>query len=144
LTGGLSLGRQSGNLMAVSKAKRKAVLEKSHGRCTYCHIPLTEESLTVDHIKPKSSFSGGGYADDIANLCACCKTCNAAKAAMSVKEFKTFVNTRNNELLKLEAERRRAIAQAEHLSSEIESKKFNYIHHLRNTAPLLINTEEHQ
>lgn len=124
--------------MAISKAKRQAVLEKSQGRCAYCHSPLTSETLTVDHIKPKSSFASEGEADSIDNLCACCKTCNTAKAAMSVKEFKTFVHRRNNELQKLEADRRRAIAQAEHLSQEIESKKFDYIHHLRKVAPLNI------
>lgn len=122
--------------MAISKAKRQAVLEKSQGRCTYCNMPLTLETLTVDHIKPKSAFASEGEADSIDNLCACCKTCNTAKAAMSVKKFKAFVNSRNNELLKLEADRRRALAQAEHLSQEIEGKKFDYIHHLRKTAPL--------
>ena len=124
--------------MAISKAKRQAVLENSHGRCAYCNTPLTLETLTVDHIKPKSAFASEGDADILDNLCACCKICNTAKAAMSVKKFKTFVNSRNNELLKLEAERRRAIALAEHLSQEIESKKFDYIHHLRKTAPLNI------
>ena len=124
--------------MTISKAKRQAVFEKSKGRCEYCHVPLTLNNLTVDHIKPKSSFSSEGEADSIENLCACCKTCNTAKAAMSVKEFRTFVNSRNNELLKLEADRRKAIARAEHLSMEIESKKFDYIHHLRTTVPLII------
>lgn len=124
--------------MTISKAKRQAVLEKSQGRCAYCRAPLTLETLTVDHIKPKSSFSGEGEADSIENLCACCKTCNTAKAAMSVKEFRTFVNSRNNELLKLEADRRKAIARAEHLSKEIESRKFDYIHHLRTNVALII------
>lgn len=129
--------------MAISKAKRQAVLEKSQGRCAYCHAPLTLKTLTMDHIKPKSSFVSEGEADCIDNLCASCKTCNTAKAAMSLKKFKSFVNSRNNELLKLEADRRRAIAQAERLSQEIEGKKFDYIHHLRKTAPLnIINAKD--
>ena len=128
----------SGWLARNAKAKRQAVLENSQGRCAYCRAPLTLETLTVDHIKPKSSFSGEGEADSIENLCACCKTCNTAKAAMSVKEFRTFVNSRNNELLKLEADRRKAIARAEHLSKEIESRKFEYIHHLRTNVALII------
>lgn len=57
---------------------------------------------------------------------------------MSVKEFRTFVNSRNNELLKLEADRRKVIARAEHLSKEIEGKKFDYIHHLRKKVPFII------
>ena len=124
--------------MAISKAKRQAVLEKSQGRCAYCHTPLTLKTLTVDHIRPKSSFASAGEADNIDNLCACCKTCNTVKANMPVKKFKTFVNSRNNELLKLEADWRRTIAQAKHLSLEIAGKRFEYIHHLRKTAPFNI------
>lgn len=120
--------------MAISKAKRQAVLEKSQGRCAYCHTPLTLKTLTVDHIRPKSSFASAGEADNIDNLCACCKTCNTIKADMPVKKFKTFVNTRSNELLKLDSELRKAIALTEQLSQKIESKKFNYIHYLRKTV----------
>jgi len=117
--------------MAISEAKKKRVWEKFDHCCRYCHQPLTLETMTVDHIIPQSAFKKAGDADDEDNLCAACKTCNTAKAAMSVKEFRKWVNTRNNELLKLESDRRAAIARAEELSKQIEGKRFDYIHHLR-------------
>ena len=46
----------SGWLARNDKAKRQSVFEKSQGRCAYCHTPLTLETLTVDHIKPKKLF----------------------------------------------------------------------------------------
>ena len=119
--------------MAISEAKKKRVWERSDHRCKYCHQPLKIETMTIDHLIPRSAFKDTCLADDEDNLCVACKTCNTAKAAMSVKEFRTWVNTRNNELLKLEAERRSAVARAEELSKQIEGKHFAYIHHLRTT-----------
>ena len=117
--------------MAISKAKRKTIYEASSGRCFYCGCALDMEEMTLDHIHASSVCSEDEYADDIANLVCSCKVCNNAKAAMSVKEFKKFVNTRNAELLKLEAERRKVLAKAGELTIEIESRRFAYIHHLR-------------
>lgn len=117
--------------MAISEEKRKRVWDRSDHCCRYCHQPMKYESMTVDHIIPKSAFKDKGNADDEENLCAACKPCNAAKAAMSVKEFRKWVNTRNAELLKLESDRRAAVARAEELSKQIEGRRFNYIHHLR-------------
>lgn len=119
----------------ISEEKRKRVWEKSDHCCAYCHQPLKYENATIDHIIPQKAFKDDSdkFANDEENLCIACKVCNTAKAAMSRKEFTTWVNTRNNELLKLEAERRKAIAQAEHLSQQIESKRFAYIHHRRKT-----------
>lgn len=87
--------------------------------------------MTIDHIVPQSAFKGTGNTDDEGNLCVACKTCNTAKAAMSVKEFRKWVNSRNSELLKLESERKAAISRVEELSKVIDSKRFSYIHHLR-------------
>ena len=71
------------------------------------------------------------------NLCVCCKTCNAAKAAMTVKEFKKWINRKNGEVLKLEADQRKLIHQAEQLTSRIESKEFEYIRFLRKSIASL-------
>lgn len=126
--------------MAITENKRKRIWEMSDKHCTYCHTPLTYETMTVDHIIPQSAFvdKDGEYADDESNLCVACKTCNCAKAAMSRKAFKTFINTRNSELQKLEAERRSAIRQAEHLSQQIDSKRFDYIHYIRSVVTISI------
>lgn len=121
--------------MAISEAKKKRVWENSGKRCTYCNHPLTYESMTLDHIVPLSAFKDDlksqGHADDEDNLCVACSTCNSAKAAMSVKEFRKFVNTRNAELLKLEADYRKLLAQAEQLRIEMFGKRFDFIHYLR-------------
>jgi 5-methylcytosine-specific restriction endonuclease McrA len=49
-----------------------------HGwRCFYCHIPLTDETLTKDHRKPLSR----GGSNWVANLVPACKPCNSQKWA---------------------------------------------------------------
>lgn len=86
--------------------------------------------MTIDHVQPKSTFTGEDVDND-ENLCAACRICNAAKAAMSTKEFRTFVNTRNNELLKLESDRRHLLRQAEAIQERMESARYNIVHHMR-------------
>lgn len=117
--------------MSISETKKKQIWDASGHRCSYCRAPLTFKAATIDHITPKSAFKQAGEADKEENLCIACKTCNTAKAAMSVKEFRKWVNIRHGELLKLEAEQRSAIARAKELSKEIKGKKFTFIHHLR-------------
>lgn len=120
--------------MAISITKKKRIWDASDHRCSYCHQPLTFENMTMDHIVSQSAVKSPKKANADSNLCVACKTCNSAKAAMSIKEFRTFVNRRNNELLKLEADRRAAIARVSELDKEIESRKFAFIHYLRNQA----------
>jgi len=117
--------------MAISEAKKKRVWENSDRCCRYCHAPLTYKTMTIDHIVPQSSFKKHEDADVEENLCVACALCNSRKGSMSVKEFRKWINIRNNELLKLEAMRRSAIAQTEALSKQIEGRHFAYIHHLR-------------
>lgn len=115
--------------MTLSSAKKKRIWEASDHRCTYCRMPLTYDSMTIDHITPIAKMKIDANAES--NLCVACKTCNTAKAAMSLKDFSKWVHKRNNELLMLESARRTAIARAEELSKMIEAKKYAYIHHLR-------------
>lgn len=117
--------------MCISETKKKRIWDASGHRCSYCHAHLTFKEATIDHITPKSTFKQASEADKEENLCVACKACNTAKAAMSVKEFRKWVNIRHGELLKLEADRRAAITRAEELSKEIEGKRFTFIHHLR-------------
>lgn len=118
--------------MSISTAKKKRIWDASDHRCSYCHQPLTFATMTLDHIVPKSAAKNSEEADAESNLCIACKTCNTAKAAMSTKEFRTFVNRRNSELLKLESDRRAAIARVFELDKQIDSRRFVFIHHLRN------------
>ena len=56
---------------------------------------------------------------------------------MTVKEFKKWINRKNGEVLKLEADQRKLIHQAEQLTSRIESKEFEYIRFLRKSIASL-------
>ena len=117
--------------MCITKAKRLRVWEKSNKRCTYCRRQLTSSEFTIDHIIPRASFPTKSDADAEDNLCVCCRKCNSAKRNLSVKLFRSEVNRKNAELQKLEAERRRAIAQAYELTKQIEGEHFTYVHYLR-------------
>lgn len=117
--------------MAITKAKRQRVWERSNKRCAYCKRPLTSSEFTIDHVKPRASFSSKSDADADDNLCVCCRKCNSAKRDLSVKQFKSDINGKNAKLLKLEAERRRAIAQVDELTKQIEGEHFAYVHYLR-------------
>ena len=62
----------------VSAAKRKEVLERDDYMCVYCSADLQTEPLAIDHKVPVSA----GGTNDVDNLQATCRTCNARK-----KEF---------------------------------------------------------
>lgn len=55
-----------------------AVEELDRGRCAYCRTAetISGSRLSIDHIEPRSL----GGADEIANLCQCCRACNEFKA----------------------------------------------------------------
>ena len=57
-------------------------------KCEYCHLPLTSTTRTIDHLLPLSR--GGVNAQT--NLVLCCKTCNNAKADLTLAEFVVFVS----------------------------------------------------
>ena len=58
---------------------RKNVLKRDGNKCQYCG---SKESLTLDHVIPKSR--GGGDSWD--NLITCCATCNVKKGNKTPKE----------------------------------------------------------
>lgn len=63
-----------------SEAKRmfkEAIIERDGGRCRYCG---SNESLTLDHIKPRCR--GGQYT--ASNLVTACRSCNQDKASHEV------------------------------------------------------------
>lgn len=55
--------------------KRRQVLDRDNWQCVYCHKTLDGTDATVDHIKAKAR----GGTDDLSNLVACCRSCNASK-----------------------------------------------------------------
>ena len=129
--------------------KREEVYLNAGGRCEMCGRPLALDEMTLDHTKAQASFGKGEVRNDIENLACFCRECNAAKADMTPKEFRKFVNVRKAELSKLEAEKRklerslraltqeyeakarRINAKATELQKEIDSSRFRYVRYLR-------------
>lgn len=72
---------------------RRRVLEAGGNRCHYCgcELPAPGRHAQVDHRKP--ARRGGG--DEEANLAPACGSCNAAKGAMSEREFLQYVVQRS-------------------------------------------------
>ena len=132
----------------AGRTKREEVYLKAGGRCAVCGRPLALNEMTIDHTKAQSSFGKGEVRNDIENLACFCRECNAAKADMTPKDFRKFVNTRKAELDKLEAEKRklerslkvltqeyearvrRIRAQAGEIQKEIDSSRFRYVRFL--------------
>ena len=64
----------------LNPTKKKEVLSKTDGRCAYCG---TDEHITIDHKVPV----GRGGNDEIDNLVAACRPCNAEKRNMTQDEY---------------------------------------------------------
>jgi 5-methylcytosine-specific restriction endonuclease McrA len=65
--------------------KRKIVYDKTGGHCAYCGAELGKiKKMTIDHIVPLS-LEGG---NDINNMLPACLTCNQAKGALTVEQFR--------------------------------------------------------
>ena len=68
--------------MAISKRTRFEVLRRDNYTCRYCRS--TESELTLDHVTPVAL----GGTDEITNLVAACKDCNAGKASTGLEAEK--------------------------------------------------------
>lgn len=55
----------------------KQQLKKLDYKCPVCHVPLSETSATVDHLRPKSKYLGAAV--DNNNMLIMCHSCNSAK-----------------------------------------------------------------
>jgi 5-methylcytosine-specific restriction endonuclease McrA len=82
----------------MTKRKRK-VLNRYGRACSYCRVPLSFKSATIDHVVPRSR----GGSNDIGNLRPACGVCNALKADLSPCEFQETASILRN-LRRLEAE----------------------------------------
>ena len=132
----------------AGRTKREEVYLNAGGRCEMCGRPLALDEMTLDHTRAQSSFGKGEVRSDIENLACFCRECNTAKADMTPREFRRFVNTRKAELDRLEAEKRklerslkaltqeyeakvrRIMAQAGEIQKEIDSSRFRYVRFL--------------
>jgi hypothetical protein len=71
-------------MSAYSKAKKLRILAKYGNRCAYCGRELALYSMTVDHIRSKSS----GGSNNLKNLNPSCRGCNSMKGDMSITAFR--------------------------------------------------------
>jgi 5-methylcytosine-specific restriction endonuclease McrA len=55
--------------------------------CTYCRCPLTEGTLSFDHVVPTSRVVN--YR--LSNVCVCCPRCNALKGRLRGEEFSALL-----------------------------------------------------
>lgn len=78
---------------AIPTSVRRAVIEKTSGKCAYCAVVLTVDgghpnSYQPDHVLPVAK----GGSDDIANLIPSCASCNAKKSARTALQFMGATN----------------------------------------------------
>lgn len=59
---------------------KRNILKRDDMTCQYCTRKLTNETATIDHIKPVSSFRNRCDANTWTNMVASCKPCNSKKA----------------------------------------------------------------
>lgn len=78
-----ALGSAGAKLRAVPR-RRRAVFERSGGRCHYCGQVLTLDGRwNVEHMLPRA-LDGG---DELDNLVAACSSCNLSKGDRTALEF---------------------------------------------------------
>jgi len=63
------------------RCTRKNILLRDRGQCQYCGVFCSSNSITIDHINPKSK--GGKTTWD--NVVAACPTCNRKKGDKSIE-----------------------------------------------------------
>jgi 5-methylcytosine-specific restriction endonuclease McrA len=84
----------------ISKKTRLAIYLRDDLQCIYCLRKLNDAhpaDITLDHVIPRSSFSG--CVRDPRNLVTCCRNCNARKSDLPLNRFagpETISHVRRN------------------------------------------------
>jgi ATP adenylyltransferase len=77
------------NLDAVPGNLRYEVLKRAKNRCELCGVSSRETQIDADHIIPRSK----GGSNDIENLQALCRTCNAQKSNRDDTDFRDMADS---------------------------------------------------
>lgn len=77
------------NLDAVPGSIRQEVLRRAKQRCELCGRSAKDMQIDADHIRPRSK----GGSNDITNLQALCRTCNAEKGNRDDEDFRGIAET---------------------------------------------------
>jgi len=67
--------------------RKDCILRKTQRKCCYCGVNLTVETMTVEHLVPRSKGGNGRRW----NLLAACGICNGLRGSMSLDEFYKMV-----------------------------------------------------
>ena len=51
-------------------------------KCVYCNDPLSKQTISIEHVEPRSQGGGGG-----GNKCLACRTCNNSKGSRSLDDW---------------------------------------------------------
>lgn len=68
----------------LTKAERRAVYDKTRGRCAYCGCNLKYEEMQADHLIPLHI----GGADTVDNMLPACRSCNHYKSTYTLEKFR--------------------------------------------------------
>jgi|TARA_B110000240_G_C13428436_1_gene422613 ATP adenylyltransferase len=77
------------NQDAVPGSVRFRVLERAKNRCELCGVSSSDTQIDADHIVPRSK----GGSNDISNLQALCRTCNAQKSNRADTDYRGIVDS---------------------------------------------------
>ena len=80
----------------LSKKEREIIYRKTNGHCAYCGGTLEFKDMQADHIEP---FYRGGT-DEIDNFLPSCRSCNHYKSTLNLEEFRNWMQTLPNRMLK--------------------------------------------
>src|ERR1019366_976185 len=90
--------RIRGHQSRTNKRRKTRLIDgRKEINCYYCEMMFEAESLTIEHLVPRS-FGGS---NDLTNLVLACRTCNLEKGVESQKRKKLywkFVNLLNNKM----------------------------------------------
>ena len=66
--------------------RKKNIIIRDNSTCQYCGHRLGVNSVTIDHVKPKSKFKNKSQAHTWDNVVVCCSKCNTKKGDKTPKE----------------------------------------------------------
>jgi 5-methylcytosine-specific restriction endonuclease McrA len=81
------IAEYKGKTLYTETAMKNRLIELYGRICMYCGLDLSNISVHLDHIIPKSK----GGVDTIGNRALACKYCNMAKHTNSLEEFKRWL-----------------------------------------------------
>lgn len=80
----------------IPKKIRLQVYEMCGGHCAYCGCELQYKDMQVEHVNPISLCGS----DTIDNMLPSCRSCNHYKSTLNLEDFREYVSTLHNRMLR--------------------------------------------